>query len=405
MQRTFLRTASVVATFVAALALAACGGNDGEGGGSGGGGGGDEQTAVRQGGSVRFVYPSFPDYADPALAYTVAGLQVLDPVYKTLVTYRREEGARGAELIPGLAEALPRISADGRTYRLRLRRGLRYSDGSPVRARDFEHSIKRVINLESGAASFYAGSIVGAEQYQERGRANGDITGITSNDETGDITIRLNEANGQFPYLLAFEFAALVPSDTPFENMTRNPPPGNGPYRIASVEGSRQIVLERNPNWRDIPGIPRGNVDRVTVDVVQGTRGVQEVLQNRADWMDDVPGGDLTRQFRQTARDRYRDITLNSTYYFFLNERIAPFNDVKVRQAVNFAVDKRALARIAGGQITPGCNFLPPGMQGYQKIEPCPYGDPNAAPNVERARQLIREAGAEGERVTVWGDD
>ncbi|MDP9400942.1 MAG: ABC transporter substrate-binding protein [Actinomycetota bacterium] len=407
MKMTVSRLQGALAVLVAALAIGACGGDDSGGGGSGGGGGGGggEQTAVRQGGELRFAYPSFPDYVDPQLAYTVAGLQVLDPVYKTLITYRREEGTRGSELIPGLAEALPQISEDGRTYRLRLREGLRYSDGSPVRARDFEHSIKRMITMEGGASPFYTGAIAGADEYQERGRANGDISGITTNDETRDITIRLNEANGQFPYLLAFEFAALVPSDTPFENQTQSPPPGNGPYRIASVEGSRQIVLERNPNWKDIPGIPRGNVDRITVDVMQGTRGVQEVLQNRADWMDDVPGGDLTRQFRQTAGDRYRDITQNSTYYFFLNERTPPFDDLRVRQAINFAADKRALARIAGGQITPGCNFIPPGMQGYQKIDPCPYGDPNAAPNVERARQLIREAGVQGERVTVWGND
>jgi peptide/nickel transport system substrate-binding protein len=407
MHKIFLRLAGAVAVLVAALALAACGDDENGGGGStqGGDTGGGEQTAVRQGGELRFVYPSFPDYVDPQLAYTVAGLQVLDPVYKTLVTYRRAEGSEGAQLIPGLAEALPEVSEDGRTYRLRLREGLRYSDGSPVRARDFEHSIKRMINLEGGASPFYVTAIVGADEYQERGRANGDITGIETNDETRDITIRLNEANGQFPFLLAFEFAALVPSDTPFENATQDPPPGNGPYRIASVEGSRQIVLERNPNWRDIPGIPRGNVDRITVDVLQGTRGVQEILQNRADWMDDVPGGDLTRRFRQTASDRYRDVTLNSTYYFFLNERIEPFDDLRVRQAVNFAIDKRALSRIAGGQITPGCNFLPPGMQGYRKIEPCPYGDPDAPPNLERARQLIREAGAEGERVTVYGND
>ena len=97
-------------------------------------------------------------------------------------------------------------------------------------------------------------------------------------------------------------------------------------------------------------------------------------------------------------------MTTNSTYYFFLNHRTEPFDDVRVRQAIAYAIDGRALQRLFGGFLTPGCNFLPPGMQGHQKIEPCPYGDRNAAPNVERARQLIQEAGVEGQQVTVYGN-
>jgi len=134
-------------------------------------------------------------------------------------------------------------------------------------------------------------------------------------------------------------------------------------------------------------------------------RSIQNAQRNTVDYVDEPAPGDALRQFRQAAADRYSAETTNSTYYFFLNQREEPFDDVRVRQAVHFAIDKRALARIFGGLLQPGCNFLPPGMQGYQKIEPCPYGDPNQPPNVERARQLIREAGAEGESVSVYGND
>ena len=82
-----------------------------------------------------------------------------------------------------------------------------------------------------------------------------------------------------------------------------------------------------------------------------------------------------------------------------------PFDNPQVRQAVNFAIDKRALQRLFGGLLTPSCNFLPPGMQGYQKIDPCPYGDPKAAPDVAKAKQMIQEAGAAGQSVTVYGND
>jgi len=385
-----------------ALAVAACGGDDSDSGG----GGGDGQTAVREGGEAKFNYPSFPDYLDPAMSYTVAGWQALVPTYTTLVTYLREPGAEGAQLIPGLAEELPEVSEDGKTYTMTLREGLKYSDGSDVKASDFEHTIKRVITLESGGASFYTSTIAGAEEYLEEGRARGDISGIETNDQTREITIELNEPNGQFPYILSMPFAGLVPGDTPFEVLTRNPPPGVGPFKITEVKGSRSFVLEKNDQWPQIEGLEPAKLDRITVNTVTNNeRSIRDVLQNRADWMDDPSAGDALREFRRSAPERYRDETTNSTYYFFLNHRVKPFDNADVRKAVGFAIDKRALARLFGGQLTPACNFLPPGMQGFEKIDPCPYGDPNAAPDVEKARQLIRDAGVEGERVTVWGNE
>ena len=76
-----------------------------------------------------------------------------------------------------------------------------------------------------------------------------------------------------------------------------------------------------------------------------------------------------------------------------------------MRQAVNYAFDKRAAVRLFGGLLEPDCNFLPPGMIGYEKIDPCPWGDPNEAPDVEKARQLVKEADEVGTQVTVWGND
>ncbi len=406
MKLTVPRLPGALAVLVAALAIGACGGDDSGGGGSGGGGGGGETTAVRQGGEATFAYGSFPDYLDPALAYTVDAWLALTTTNLPLLTYPREEGERGAQLIPGLAEALPQVTDGGRTYTLRLRDGLRYSDGSPVRARDFEHTIKRVINLESGGSSFYADTIVGADEYLERGRARADIAGIDTNDQTREITIRLNEPRGDFPFILSMDFAGLVPSNTPFENQTQDPPPGVGPFRISEVEGTRSFVLEKNRNYTPIPGVPAAQLDRITVQVQKNqNRSVQDVQRNQIDWVNDPAPGDALRQFRQQARERYRQDVTNSTYYFFLNHRVKPFDDVRVRQAVNFAVDKRALARVYGGLLQPSCNYLPPGMQGHEKIDPCPYGDPMQPPNLERARQLIREAGVEGEQVTVWGND
>ena len=79
-----------------------------------------------------------------------------------------------------------------------------------------------------------------------------------------------------------------------------------------------------------------------------------------------------------------------------------PFDKKEVRQAVNYAIDSRALSRLFGGRLAPGCNFLPPGLPGYKEIDPCPYGDPTEPGDLEKARQLITEAGVEGESVDVY---
>jgi peptide/nickel transport system substrate-binding protein len=139
-----------MAVLVLALGVAACGGdddNEGDGGGDGG------TPAAQTGGTAKVNLTSFPDYMDPALAYTLEGWNSLWTVYTPLVSYKHEEGAAGAELIPGLAEALPEISNGGKTYTLKLRPDLKYSDGTAVKASDFEHTIKRVLNLESGSRS------------------------------------------------------------------------------------------------------------------------------------------------------------------------------------------------------------------------------------------------------------
>ncbi len=402
--RSTLRTLlGLMAVLVLALGVAACGGDDDD---DGGGETPTEQPRGGQaGGEATINLTSFPDYMDPALAYTLEGWNSLWTVYTPLLSYRHAEGAEGAELIPGLAEALPEISEDGLTYTLKLRQGLKYSDGTDVKASDFEHTIKRVLNLESGGSAFYLG-IEGAEDYVKRGRARGDISGITTDDATGEITIKLAESDGSFQYVLAMDFAGVVPGNTPFENMTKNPPPGVGAFKIENMRQSRGFELVKNDQFPQIPDIPEATLDKVTVEVVKNQeRQTQDIISNKVDWAIDPPLPDQLRTVKRDHADRFEEYVTNSTYYFFMNERVKPFDDENVRKAVNFAIDKRALARLFGGLLEPGCNFLPPGMKGYEKIEDCPYGDPNAAPNVEEARRLVKEAGVEGTKVKVFGND
>src|SRR3954464_11564658 len=214
-----------LALLLAALSLtvvAACGGDDDDRGGKGGGGaegrgggGGGGGGAAKEGGSITISQTSHPDFMDPALTYTVNGIEPLWLVYTPLLTYPRTgDEVKDALLIPGLAKAMPEISKDGMTYKLTLRSGLKYSDGSPVKANDFEHAVQRVLNLESGGSAFFLG-INGAQDYVDAGKCDGDIKGITADDKTGEITINLDAPDGSFSNVLAMWFVGLVPGDTP----------------------------------------------------------------------------------------------------------------------------------------------------------------------------------------------
>ncbi|HEX2162207.1 MAG TPA: ABC transporter substrate-binding protein [Thermoleophilaceae bacterium] len=392
-------TATRSSLTVLALALTAA-----IGGGCGSDSDGDQASGGKQGGAITIAQGSQPDALDPALAYTSNSWEPLWLVYTPPLTYRRAEGVEGAELIPGAAEALPDVSADGKTYSFTIRKGLKYSDGTPVKASDFEHAIKRVLNLESGGSYLFEG-IDGATEYVEAGEAGGDIAGIEANDRTGEVTVRLTAPDGSFNNALATTFAGLVPASTPFENQTQSPPPGVGPYAITESTPNRQFVMEKVEGF-DIPGIPQGNLDTITTKIVKSSsRQAQDVIDGELDYMQDAPPTDLTAEIKARYSDRYKEWPTLSTNYFFLNQSLPPFDDEQVREAVNVALDSTAIARLFGGRLAPTCNLIPPGIPGQAELDPCPFGDPNGPGDIRRAKQLVEQAGATGDQVTVYANN
>jgi peptide/nickel transport system substrate-binding protein len=397
------RALVVLVACISMFVVAACGGDDDNGGSSGSSGGGKE------GGSITISQTSQPDYLDPALSYTVNGWEPMSTVYTGLVAYKRAEGQEGSTLIPGLAQDLPKVSSDGTTYEMTLRKGLKYSDGTPVKASDFEHTIQRVLNLESGGSAFYLG-IQGADAYVKNGKAEADIPGIETDDATGKVTVTLNGPDGTFSNVLAMPFAALVPGNTPFKNLTEDPPPGVGQYKITESVPNRQFVMVKNKLFPDLgPDNPPAKIDKITTLIVKNAqRQAQDVISGKLDYMQDPPPADIKPEIKAKYSDRYEEITTASTYYMFMNTRVAPFDDPKVREAVNYGIDKPGLARLFAGEVTPGCSFLPPGMPGYDEaldVADCPFGDPNKPPDLEKARSLIKEAGVDGMDVTVYGNN
>jgi peptide/nickel transport system substrate-binding protein len=340
------------------------------------------------------------DYLDPGLSDTTEGWGVMWNVYLPLLGYRHVSGPAGAKVVPYLATSLPQISRDGRTYRLQLREGLRYSNGARVKASDFKKTVERDFVLDSaGAASFR--NIVGAEQFAKQKK--GGIKGIVVDDKTRTIIIHLAAPEADFVNVLASEFAAPVPASAPATDTSLHPLPSTGPYRITSYRPKSRIVEERNPYFdasRFDGNVPAGNPDRVTWDIVPSAGlALKRVLNGQDDWMSyyQIPAKRLPAIERKHA-NRMKTFTPPNLMYFFMNTRVPPFNSLKVRQAVNYAIARRWLKRLAGGPAHTTENILPPAYPSYRPHSLYRH-------NLRKAIRLVRESGYGGKRVFVWNHD
>jgi peptide/nickel transport system substrate-binding protein len=402
-----LRPAAVGAGLLAiTVGLAACTGSSGSSGSSAGSAG---SSADAPGGTLSVVQGTAPDSLDPQFSFTTQGAEADTMVYTPLLQYAAQSGTAGTQLIPGLATALPTVSPDQKTYTLTLRSGLSYSNGTPVKASDFTHAIERACKISWGGKSFYTTYIAGAAAY-DAGKAS-SISGIKTNDSTGQITITLTQPYGAFSNLLAFPSSSPVPSSTPMKVLSNTPPVGVGPYKFGTIVPNASYELVKNPSFAGfkIPGIPTGFVDKVEVTKNTNTNTeAQQVLDNQADIFDpgDTVPASVLSTVQSQARDRFQTVPIAATYYFFLNTQVAPFNNVQARQAVNLATDRTALARLSSGSLTPGCFFLPPTIVGHQSGS-CNGVDPNTVPSaadVAKAKQMIQAAGLAGTKVTVWSE-
>ena len=381
---------------VAAVGLVSCGGGGGSTSSSGGSGG-----EGKQGGTLDITYASFPDYMDPQLSYTQEGWSAMGEVYIPLLTYKRAAGAEGAEVIPGLAKDMPKISNGGKTYTLFLRPGLKYSNGKPVKASDFPYAVERLFKVNSGGSPFYT-SIVGAEKFAET--KQGGIPGIKTNDKTGEIQIELEKPRGTFTNELGLMFVAPVPQGTPNEDLSASPPPSTGPYTITKSQPGQGWEVERNPYWakansKAMPDIPSGNIDGAKITVIRNPQTqVNDIEQGKYDYMENPPPADRYTEVKEKFEGtQFRIEPTISTYYFWMNTKKPPFDDPKVRQAVNYAVDPAALERVYSGQIKGTQQILPPGMPGYEKFELYPH-------DMEKAKELLKEANPSDKDITVWTD-
>ncbi|HXS46802.1 MAG TPA: ABC transporter substrate-binding protein [Solirubrobacterales bacterium] len=378
---------AVVGLTVVALSLASCGGGSDSGG--------------KEGGTLRGTYASFAEL-DPTIAYTAEGLTAMYNTYLPLLTYAHANGQAGTEVVPALAQSLPKISKDGKTYTLTLRKGLKYSDGAPVKASDFASTIERIFKLNSPGSSFYT-AIVGAEKFAET--KSGGIPGIETDDKTGEIVIHLTQPRGTFTNELALLYSALLPSDTPAKNLTADPAPATGPYAITKSEPGRGWSYVRNPQWAKtngelMPDLPSGHVDKIEISVVRNkATSVNEIERGKSEWMQSILPADLYNKVKDKFEGtQFRVEQPINLYYFWMNTSQPPFDDLKVRQAVNYAVDTAALERIYSGSLVAAHQVLPKDMPGHEPFDLYPH-------DMAKAKELLAQANPADRDITVWTDN
>jgi peptide/nickel transport system substrate-binding protein len=171
---------------------------------------------------------------------------------------------------------------------------------------------------------------------------------------------------------------------------------------IKNVDVNHSYTLVKNPNFSESlkgTAVDAGKVDQIDVKIVRDlSNQVTEIANGTTDFMIDIPPADRLPEIKAKYADRYHEFPTNSTFYFFMNSSVPPFNNLKARQALNMAIDVNAINRLQGGVLAPANNILPPGVPGYKKT-------PNLYPHdIEKAKQLVEESGTKGQSVTVWGN-
>jgi len=332
------------------------------------------------------------DSLDPGLSYTAECWQSLWNVYLSPYGYQHVNGAAGSQVVPFLADGMPNVSSGGRVYEFHLRKGLRYSNGKPVLAADFAYAIRRLYLLDSVGAPLFD-DVVGAGVAAAR---RGPISGIETDDFKRSITVRLKRPSASFINALASLFAAPVPQSTPSRDQTLEPIPSTGPYRIEQVRWPKEFTLTRNRRFEPTETVPATNPDRIVVSVVKGGRvAFEQLVAGDADYADVPIAPASLVQARRKNRLQLRPQTDADLHYFFMNTTRRPFSDVRVRRAVNYALDRRQLVEIFGGQAVASENILPPLYPSYRRHDLYPY-------NLEKAKALVLQAGAKGAHVTVF---
>jgi peptide/nickel transport system substrate-binding protein len=334
------------------------------------------------GGTLNVDLATDVDSTDPALAYLNTSWEIEYATGLKLVNYPDAEAPKGSRLVPEAAVGLPRVSGGGRVYDFNVKAGFtRFSNGDPVTAQNFAAALKRVSDpeLNSPGLTFIA-----------------DMAGYKV--DGSHLVITLKKPAPDFLARMAMPFFAAVPLDLPVTNAGVTTPPSAGPYYIASREVGRSIVLQRNPHYK---GTRPHNLDRVVYTI--GNAQDATYLRVQKGESDYAAGGippaayaDVAKQYG-INKGRFFVRPLLGIQYFALNTQRPIFkNNLPLRRAINYAIDRHAML-IQGGYLSGrrSDQILPPGMSGFKDANLYPL----QGANFEIAKRLAKGHTRDGKIV------
>ena len=355
----------------ALLALAGCGGGS---------------SADGEAGVLRRGTASEPPSLDPHVAIGNSASTIVNDLFMGLATRNRE-----GRTVPGIAESYE-VSADGLTWRFRLRPGLRWSDGTPMTAEDVVWSFRRLMQPETGAR--YAANLYVIRNGRAVNRgAPPETLGVRAPDpQTVEFTLER-----PVPYFLrVLNSNATVPVprhviEREGRNWTR---PGvmvsNGAFRLAEWVPNTRIVLDKNENFHEADRVALNRVVYFPTDDTASL--VRRFRSGEVDIVLNFPP-DQAEFLEKTYPGQVKAVSNYGLYYYMFNTGRPPFNDVRVRRALALAVDRDAIVqRILKGDSEPAWTLVPSDISGYRRLPPPDAARPFAERQAE-ARRLLAEAG------------
>ncbi|MFF3689624.1 ABC transporter substrate-binding protein [Streptomyces sp. NPDC002187] len=354
----------------------------------------------KKGGTLTVLSNQDFTHLDPARNWVMGDMDFgTRLLYRTLVTYKAQPGAKGGELVPDLAEDLGVSSNGAKTWTFRLKKGLKYEDGSPISAQDIKYNVERSFSPDlPGGPDYAARYLADAEGYQGPARGK-HLDSIKTPDEQ-TIVFELRKPFAEFPYATVLPTFAPVPKAKDKGPQYDNRPFSSGPYKIESYDRDKQLLLVRNTHWD--PGtdtVRKAYPDKVVV--VMGLKGNQiddRLIAGRGQDASAVPWGKLRPEStpkvltKGDVRKRLLAESTNCTEMVQLHTGRAPFDNVKVRQAVQYALDRESILTASGG---PALNdvataYMPGSLFGGS--QPDTLRIP-ATGDAVKAKQLLKEAG------------
>jgi peptide/nickel transport system substrate-binding protein len=355
-------------------------------------------SATQKGGDLTILTSSASVTLDPAKSSNLA-ITTLGLIDRRLTSWDIEPG-KTAQAVPDLATDTGTASDDGKTWTYHLKSGLKFSNGAPITSADIKYGVERSFATElSGGLGYHKTLLEGGEKYQGP-YTGGELASIETPDAS-TIVFHLNTSYGDWPWIVSMPAFSPVPKSADANPQTYGQHPvSSGPYQVASYKEGSSLVMTRNPGWSQATDPVRtAGPDQITFQLGQDdTVSAQRLIADSGEDKNAfgatfVPPAQLAQVAQNPgAKSRLVTSQAGALAYLAINVEHAPLDDLKVRQAIEYAVDKKAFQIAAGGAIggDPATTLITPGIAGRQTYDLYPAGPDG---DVDKAKQLLAEAG------------